>query len=152
MMGPVERYVEILNNFYGILCVNRRVSTCKCILFYQITNVLAVAQHVTSTWRVSQSSHGALWLRGTSVRKGTRKPKRSQEVPRGGRKVRMKVFIFPCCRGISFFNRFPQSTASHTLIFSAHVEIENIIHFLSFVTASFYGAVAEVLPLCLLKA
>lgn len=91
-----------------------------------------------SSRRGSQSSHGVLWLPGTCGRKGTREPKRSQEVPRGGRKVRAKVSHL--------------STNFKPLIFSAHVELECIIHsfyffFFSFAVTSFFGAVQYLVSL-----
>lgn len=43
--------------------------------------------------------------------------------PQGWEEGKNEGIMFPHCRGISFFKKLSQSSASHTLIFSAHVEL-----------------------------
>ena len=118
----IELYLLILIHPHHELSVNIIakiiINPCqfKWLLFQQITDALATAEHVTSRCTASQSSRGASWLPGTCGRKGMRKQKRRQEVPRVGRKVRTKVSLSPNAGDFSFFNKPSQTTAFHSVL------------------------------------
>lgn len=71
--------------------------------------------------------------------------------PQGWEEGKNEGITFPRCAGISFFNKLPQSAASHALMFFAHVELyKECIHLLLFFQfcQTFFGAVHNGAPLC----